>query len=117
MDWKECKFLIVSDLKREICKRRVSFLRFFYNYCVKESVKVSVWLRLGTYLMSKRFFVYRILYYIVKVYYKHIEHKTSIQVPIGTHIAEGLKFFHHGCIIIASSLAWSMIRLCILIPQ
>lgn len=51
--------------------------------------------------MSKNSIIHRCLYYFVKVYYKHIEHKTGIQVPIGAHIAEGLKFFHHGCIIIA----------------
>lgn len=101
MDWKECKYLIASDIARE--DKVVNFIHFFYNYCFKESVKVSVWLRLGSYLMTKKSFIYRLLYYSVKVYYKHIEHKTGIQVPLGAHIAEGLKFFHHGCIIIAQS--------------
>lgn len=101
MTWKECKYLIVSDIKREI--RSVSLSRFLYYYCIKESIKVSVWLRLGSYLMTKKSLIPRLLYYFVKVYYKHIEHKTGIQVPIGTQIAEGLKFFHHGCIIIAMS--------------
>ena len=103
MDWKECKNLIISDLKREISAERITIFRFFYKYCIKESIKVSVWLRLGSYLKTKKSIIHRFLYYCVKVYYKHIEHKTGIQVPIGTHIEEGLKFFHHGCIIIAQT--------------
>lgn len=53
--------------------------------------------------MTKSSFICRFLYYSSKVYYKHIQHKTGIQVPIGTQIGEGLKFFHHDCIIIAQS--------------
>ena len=102
MTWNECKHLLISDLRREI-KKEISIFDFFYNYCIKESIKVSVWLRLGTYFMSKKSIFFRLLYYLTKIYYKHIEHKTGIQVPIGTNIGEGLKFFHHGCIIIAYS--------------
>ena len=53
--------------------------------------------------MSKTSKLYRPLYYFSKIYYKHIEHKTGIQVPLGTQIEEGLRFFHHDCIIIAQS--------------
>ena len=38
-----------------------------------------------------------------KIYYKHLEHKTGIQVPLGTQVGEGLRFFHHDCIIIAQT--------------
>lgn len=37
----------------------------------------------------------------VKIIYKHIQHKTGIQLPIGTKIGEGLCFYHYGCIVIA----------------
>lgn len=107
MYWKDCKYLIFSDLRREVKKRReeksISLSTLFYYYCVGESTKVSVWLRLGTYLMMKKSLFFRMLYIFVKVYYKHIEHKTGIQVPIGTNIGEGLNFFHHGCVVIAKS--------------
>lgn len=53
--------------------------------------------------MNKYSRIYKLLYYFSKIYYKHVEHKTGIQVPLGTQIGEGLKFFHHGCIIIAQS--------------
>lgn len=103
MEWHKCKYLITSDIKREVGEGKINMWKFIYNYCIKESIKVSLWLRLGSYFKSKKSFLYKFLYYFTKVYYKHIEHKTGIQVPIGTQIGEGLKFFHHGCIIIAQS--------------
>lgn len=81
----------------------ISASSFLFNYLVSESFKVSLWLQLGTYFMKKPSKLYRPLYYISKIYYKHVEHKTGIQVPLGTKIGEGLKFFHHDCIIIAQS--------------
>lgn len=103
MNWKECSHLIVSDLRREIGGGKISVGTFLYSYLVKETFKVSLWLRLGTFFMSKKSFAYRQLYYFSKVWSKHIAHKTGIQIPIGTHVDEGLKFFHYGCIIIAQS--------------
>ena len=103
MNWKKCEYLIASDLKRVIGGGKISILSFLFKYLVSESFKVSLWLRLGTYFMSKTSKLYRPLYYFSKIYYKHIEHKTGIQVPLGTQIEEGLRFFHHDCIIIAQS--------------
>lgn len=102
MDWKETKNLIISDIKRNV-KGKITISAFIKNYCIKESVKVSVWLRLGNFFYNKKSILFRFLFYFSKVYYKHIEHKTGIQVPIGTDIGYGLKFFHHGCIIVAQS--------------
>lgn len=103
MDWNTCKHLIISDLKRVMGGGNISVMSFLFNYLVSESFKVSFWLRLGTYFMSKPSKLYIPLYYFSKIYYKHVEHKTGIQVPIGTQIGEGLKFFHHDCIIIAQT--------------
>lgn len=104
MDWKQCKYLIASDLKREIGKERKMTVRsFIYNYLVKESFKTSLWLRLGNFFLTKSSCVYRPLYYFSKVLSKHVAHKTGIQIPIGTQVGEGLKFFHYGCIVIAQS--------------
>lgn len=75
--------------------------KFLYSYLVNESFKVTLWFRLLTYLETKSLFLCKLLYYISKVFYKHVQHKTGIQVPIGTHIGAGLRFFHHDCIIIA----------------
>lgn len=103
MGWEECKCLIVSDLRRDVGERRISVWMFLYKYLVTESFKVSLWLRLGTFFMSKNSIAYRPLYYFSKVCSKHIAHKTGIQIPIGTQVGEGLKFFHYGSIIIAQS--------------
>lgn len=100
MDWKTCKYLVSSDLKREI-SGNITLWKFFFTYLVKESFMVSVWFRLGTFFMSKKSAIYKPLYYIAKIGHRHIQHKTGIQLPIGTQVGEGLKFFHHDCIIIA----------------
>ena len=77
--------------------------KFFFHYISNESFKVTLWLRLGTYFMCKQSKLYKPLYYFTKIYYKHIQHVTGIQVPIGTRIGEGVRFFHHDCIIIAQT--------------
>ena len=101
MKWKECKSLICSDWKRITEDMTVS--KFFFHYISNESFKVTLWLRLGTYFMCKQSKLYKPLYYFTKIYYKHIQHVTGIQVPIGTRIGEGVRFFHHDCIIIAQT--------------
>ena len=102
MDWKTCKYLIASDLKREL-SGNITIKRFLFSYLVKESFMMSVWFRLGTFFMSKESAIYRPLYYFAKIGHRHMQHKTGIQLPIGTKVGEGLKFFHHDCIIIAQS--------------
>ena len=101
MKWKECKSLICSDWKRKTEDMTVS--KLFFHYISNESFKVTLWLRLGTYFMCKQSKLYKPLYYFTKIYYKHIQNVTGIQVPIGTRIGEGVRFFHHDCIIIAQT--------------
>jgi len=45
--------------------------------------------------------VSRLLLYIVKVVHKTNARITGIQIPIGTNVDSGLKFFHFSCIIVA----------------
>lgn len=77
----------------------------FWSYLWKESFKVTFWFRIGTYVWKKyrknKFWVP--IYVVIKLIYKHIQHKTGIQLPIGTNVGEGLRFFHHDCIIIAQT--------------
>lgn len=78
-------------------------LDYLKAYVWSESFKVSFWFRVGSYMQLKRGIVGRMIWLVTKLMYKHIQHKTGIQLPFCTQIGEGLRFFHHDCIIIAQS--------------
>ena len=103
MKWSFCKELISSDLRRELPKGKISFLKFIYIYISRDSLKLIIWFRIGSYLLSKTRFVPKVVLLFVKMIYKHIQYKTGIQVPLGTQIDRGLKFFHYSGIVIAAS--------------
>lgn len=93
----DCKELINSDFKR------FGGGNLFFSYLWEESFKVTFWFRIGSLVLNKyrKCKLWLPVYIIVKLIYKHIQHKTGIQLPLGTKIGEGLRFFHHDCIIIA----------------
>lgn len=72
-------------------------------YLKDESAKISLWFRLGTFLTEKNKWYLSPIILIIKVIYKHLQHKTGIQLPWGTHIGYGLRFFHFGSVVIAQS--------------
>ena len=96
MTFHECTNLIKSDFQR-------FGGNFFFSYLWEESFHVTFWFRIGSYILEKykKCKKWHLVYIIVKLIYKHIQHKTGIQLPFGTNIGEGLRFFHHDCIIIA----------------
>lgn len=96
MKWTECLRLIKSDFYR-LCRGG----NYIEAYLLEESFKVTLWFRIGTYLQQRRNLLP--LYMLIKIIYKHVQHKTGIQLPCGTKVDEGLRFFHHDCIIVAQS--------------
>lgn len=95
MTWKECKVLIYQDLSRSSDKQtKLSAFRFLIT---NTSFKMSFWFRVGTYLQNKKC---KLLYYLVLSYYRRIMYKTGIQLPLGTMVGEGLKFYHFGNVVI-----------------
>lgn len=97
MNWNECVRLIKSDFYR-LDRWRGNYIS---AYLLEESFKVTFWFRIGTYLQQRRNLF--LLYMFVKIIYKHVQHKTGIQLPWGTSIDDGLRFFHYDCIVIAQS--------------
>lgn len=104
------KFLVSIDMTFHDCKKLINadFKRFgggnlCLSYLWEESFKVTFWFRIGSFVLEqyRKSKCWLPLYIMVKVIYKHIQHKTGIQLPLGTKIGEGLRFFHHDCIIIA----------------
>lgn len=96
MTWKECKKLILEDLKRTTNNpSKVNAIRFMIT---NASFKMSFWFRIGTYLQGKRW--WKLSYYLVFWHYKQLMYKTSIQLPLGTNVGGGLKFYHFGNVVI-----------------
>ena len=99
MTWKECNYLIASDLKRLTNTKWGGVKYLFFN----ASFRITFWFRIGSYLSVKRNFLYKILYGIVFLIHKHNQYLTGIQLPIGTKIGKGLCFSHFSCIAINNS--------------
>lgn len=65
------------------------------------SFAISFWFRIATWLFYKNKF-FKILGIPVYIWYKLLKLLTGIQLPIGTKIGPGLRFFHYNCIILAT---------------
>lgn len=65
------------------------------------SFKITFWFRIGSYLKEKRGPLFKMLYLMVYVIYKHYQYLTGIQLPLGTDVGKGLWFGHFSCIIIS----------------
>lgn len=98
MDFKTCRHLIASDLRR--LERHPSFLKGFKRMWSNPSFRITFWFRLGSWLKSKRNFLAKIPYGIVFMIHRHNQYKTGIQIPLGTQVGEGLRFFHFSCVVI-----------------
>lgn len=99
MTWKECKYLIASDLKRLTNTKWGGVKYLFFN----ASFRITFWFRIGSYLSTKKNLICRLLYGIVFLIHKHNQYLTGIQLPIGTKVGKGLCFSHFSCIVINSS--------------
>jgi serine O-acetyltransferase len=67
------------------------------------SFKITFWFRIGSYLRTKNNILYKILYALVAIIYKHNQYITGIQLPLGTKVGQGLSFSHFSCIVINNS--------------
>ncbi len=95
MKWNDCKLLIVSDLRRT--SDRCTKINALKLLITNASFKMSFWFRIGSYLEYKNC---KILYFIVFWHYKHLMFKTGIQLPLGTQVGPGLKFYHFGNVVV-----------------
>lgn len=93
-------------LKETINNIRTDYSRFanWKEAFASASFPVSFWFRIATYFKSNRFkIIYYPLYLISVIIFKIHKLATGIQLPVGTKIGGGVKFFHYNCIIIAQS--------------
>ena len=99
MTWKECKKCIKADLKRLPPNGYMGGVKYLVT---NASFKITFWFRIGSYLKAKKGLIYKMLYFMVFVLYKHYQCLTGIQLPLGTDVGKGLLFGHFNCIIIHS---------------
>jgi len=96
MNWKECKALIWQDLSRSTDNpSKATALKFLIT---NASFKMSFWFRLGTFLQGKKW--HKLCYALVFWHYKQLMYKTGIQLPIGTQVGGGIKFYHFGDVVV-----------------
>lgn len=104
MKLKTCISLIREDYQRiDGGEAKFIFLKGVGRIFVNESFCITFWFRIGTYLLLKDSIWAKALLIPVKIIHRLNQRITGIQLPIGTQIEGGLKFFHYSCIIIASS--------------
>ena len=95
MTWKECKYLIKQDLMRSSDSvTKIAALKFLIT---NASFKMTFLFRVGSYLQKKHC---KFFYYLVAWHYKQLMYKTGIQLPIGTQVGEGLKFYHFSNVVV-----------------
>ncbi len=93
----ECINFIKGDL------RRFGGGNALHIYLENESFQVTFWFRVASFCWVRKKTLLFPVYVLVKMIYKHIEHKTGIQLPMGTNVGPGLRFFHYNCIVIAQT--------------
>lgn len=84
MYFADCKRLIKSDYARLPKKK----LGCFFYLITNASFKITFWFRVGSWLKDKSG-VFRFLYAVVCIIYKHYNYLTGIQLPLGTRVGGG----------------------------
>lgn len=101
MTYREYIQLLRDDHARFIRDgNRPSYIVAYLKY---ESFRFTVWFRFGSWIKSKRSIIAKLCMPLIILIYKHLEHKFTIQLPLGTKIGGGLRFPHYGSIVIAES--------------
>lgn len=74
MTFKECKYLIKSDLNR-LTKIKYGGVKYlFFN----ASFRITFWFRIGSYLARQKGILFKLLYGIVFLIHKHNQYLTGI---------------------------------------
>lgn len=104
MDYKEFRMLICEDYSR-VDRGHYTKVRKIYRMIRKsfsdESFRITSWMRLGNWLLTKHNPMASFAMFFVKRIYRHEQHLTGIQFPLGMKIDGGLKFYHYSCVVSA----------------
>lgn len=101
-DFKNTFLLIKEDFLR-LSRNNFTFLNAIKLLLTNASFKITFWFRIGSYLYNKKSTPSSIMMLFVSIFYKKIQYKTGIQLPLNTQIGKGLQFSHFSCIVINSN--------------
>ena len=107
MSWKQCKFNICADLYRldgEVTAR--TFLRKFFGF--DPGFRFLTVLRLCAWTKSIGFGG-KVLYYPLRLVFRHLQYKYGYSIPYNTSIGPGLYLGHFGGVVISAeaSIGWN----------
>lgn len=78
-------------------------MTFILKVLFNSSFCITFWFRIACYLVERKNVISKVCLMFVKIVYFFNQRMTGIQVPVGTHIGSGLRFFHYNCIVVAYS--------------
>ena len=99
MDYKELKYLILSDLYRY--SGRTDRSTFLNHFLVTPGFKYTFFMRFCLYLKQKKLGF--MLYPFFKLMLNHYMYKYGISIPYRTRIGSGFYIGHFGCIVVNES--------------
>ena len=97
MNWSDTRRLIKGDLERVVSEGGAKPALVYY--ITNASFKFLFWFRLGSFLKGRKG-VWKIVFALVSIMYKHVEYKTGIQFFLGTKVGKGLFFPHFSGIVV-----------------
>ena len=95
--------LKVEKMKTDVLGWAGGVLIFILKVLFNSSFCITFWFRIACYLNERKNVISKACLVLVKFIYFFCQRMTGIQVPIGTRIGSGLRFFHYNCIVIAYS--------------
>lgn len=97
LSFKECRDFIWADAYRYTGNYKwSSFMRLYF---VTIGFRYTVWMRLCTYLMTRKSLIF--LYYLSLFRLKHLSYKSGIQISWKTKIGKGFYIGHFGTIVVS----------------
>lgn len=101
ISWAETCEIIKEDYRR--FSKNGGVLIFILKVLFNSSFCITFWFRIACYLNERKNVISKACLVLVKFIYFFNQRMTGIQVPVGTRIGSGLRFFHYNCIVIAYS--------------
>jgi len=95
-----CLEVMRADLKPDGITKLLSF-KALKIFLVSPTTRLKIWFRLGAYMRGKKQWI--LIYFLIKLFFRHLQYKTGIQIRMDTQIGEGLHFIHFGNIVINAS--------------
>lgn len=92
--------LIKSDLERQ--RMRFTLFNIFICSFLKPYCSILIWYRVTNFFFQKKGFINAIAFKTSKLFLRHFQYKTGIQIPYSVQVGRGIRFMHYNSIVISS---------------